>query len=185
MVGRSEIGDLEAASSSTRGGGWAPSGWTSLWEYRAAQSRQACPEEAQGASWGAAKRGTLTMLLDLVVAVDEREKVEETKLRFALQHRAQRRARRLLEVVEEHHRAVGQRLLHEERWRQWRGGRALHEVRSRCGGRRRLRRRLRRCRRFSRRRALSEEGLPFCKFRHFGDRSPLHQCLLRLAPTLP
>eukprot|EP00964_Phaeocystis_antarctica_P147134 scaffold113636_cov54-Phaeocystis_antarctica.AAC.2 len=31
------------------------SGWASPSEYRAAQSRQASPEEAQGASWGTAK----------------------------------------------------------------------------------------------------------------------------------
>ena len=53
---------LEAASSSTRGSGWAPSGLASSWECRAVQSRQARPEEAQGASWGPAKGGTLTML---------------------------------------------------------------------------------------------------------------------------
>ena len=47
---------------SPRGGGGAPSGWASLWEYRAAQSRQARAEEAQGASWGTAKAGTLTVL---------------------------------------------------------------------------------------------------------------------------
>ena len=47
---------LEAASSSPRGGGWAPSGWVSLSEYRAAQSRQARPEEAQGASWALPRR---------------------------------------------------------------------------------------------------------------------------------
>ena len=47
---------LEAASSSPRGGGWAPSGWASLSEYRAAQSRQARPEEAQGASWALPRR---------------------------------------------------------------------------------------------------------------------------------
>ena len=38
---------LEAASSSTRGSGGALSGSASFWECRAAQSRQACPEEAQ------------------------------------------------------------------------------------------------------------------------------------------
>ena len=36
--------------------------WASLWECRAAQSRQARAEEAQGASWGTAKPGTLTVL---------------------------------------------------------------------------------------------------------------------------
>ena len=35
----------------------------SLSECRAAQSRQARPEEAQEPSWGTAKGGTLTMLL--------------------------------------------------------------------------------------------------------------------------
>eukprot|EP00964_Phaeocystis_antarctica_P071048 scaffold43301_cov57-Phaeocystis_antarctica.AAC.2 len=54
---------LEAASSSTRGTGWAPSGWASLWECRAARRCQARPEEAQEPSWGAAKGwGALTML---------------------------------------------------------------------------------------------------------------------------
>ena len=38
---------LEAASSSTRGGGWGPSGPASFWESRAAKSRLARPEEAQ------------------------------------------------------------------------------------------------------------------------------------------
>eukprot|EP00964_Phaeocystis_antarctica_P096583 scaffold62868_cov28-Phaeocystis_antarctica.AAC.1 len=57
-----ESAALEAASSSNRGSGWAPRGPASSWECRAAQSRQARPEEAQEASWGAAKRGTLTML---------------------------------------------------------------------------------------------------------------------------
>eukprot|EP00964_Phaeocystis_antarctica_P143565 scaffold109133_cov68-Phaeocystis_antarctica.AAC.1 len=45
---------LEAAGSSTRGGGGALSGPASSWECRAAQSRQACPEEAQESTWGAA-----------------------------------------------------------------------------------------------------------------------------------
>ena len=49
---------LEAASSSTRGSGWALGRPASSWECRAAQSRQARPEEeAQEPSWG-----TLTML---------------------------------------------------------------------------------------------------------------------------
>ena len=39
---------LEAARLSPRGGGGAPSGRASPWECRAAQSRQARPEEAQG-----------------------------------------------------------------------------------------------------------------------------------------
>ena len=46
---------LEAASSSIRGSGWAPSGPASCWECRAAQSRQARPAKAQEPSWGAAK----------------------------------------------------------------------------------------------------------------------------------
>eukprot|EP00964_Phaeocystis_antarctica_P109833 scaffold74249_cov69-Phaeocystis_antarctica.AAC.1 len=46
---------LKAASSSTRGSGWAPSGSASFWECRAAQSRQARPEEAQEPSSGTAK----------------------------------------------------------------------------------------------------------------------------------
>ena len=48
---------LEAANSSPRGSGWAPSGPASAWECRAALSRQARPEEAQEPSGG-----TLTML---------------------------------------------------------------------------------------------------------------------------
>ena len=40
-----------------------PAGWTSLWECRAAQSRQAHPEEVQEPSWGAAKVGSLTVVL--------------------------------------------------------------------------------------------------------------------------
>ena len=50
-----ESAALEAASSRTRGSGWAPSGPASSWEYRAAQSRQARPEEAREPSWDAAK----------------------------------------------------------------------------------------------------------------------------------
>eukprot|EP00964_Phaeocystis_antarctica_P136022 scaffold100416_cov33-Phaeocystis_antarctica.AAC.1 len=46
---------LEAARSSTRGSGWVPSGLASSRECRAAQSRQAGPEEAQEPSWGTAK----------------------------------------------------------------------------------------------------------------------------------
>ena len=46
---------LEAASSSTRGSGWAPTGPASSWECRAAQSRQARPEEAQEPSSGTAQ----------------------------------------------------------------------------------------------------------------------------------
>ena len=45
------------------------------------------------------------------------------KLRMPLEHRPQRRSARLLEVVEEDHRAVGQRLLHHQllvRRRRWR-----------------------------------------------------------------
>ena len=38
------------------------SGWASLWECRAAQSRQARSEDAQGGSWRSAKGGGLTML---------------------------------------------------------------------------------------------------------------------------
>ena len=54
---------LGAARSSTRGGGWAPSGWASLWECRAAQSRQARPEEAQEPSWGGGTdKGSPTLL---------------------------------------------------------------------------------------------------------------------------
>ena len=50
---------MAAASSSTRGGGWAPApgGPASSWECRAAQSRQARPEEAQEPSWGSHRQG--------------------------------------------------------------------------------------------------------------------------------
>eukprot|EP00964_Phaeocystis_antarctica_P058822 scaffold34897_cov59-Phaeocystis_antarctica.AAC.5 len=50
---------LEAARSSTRGSGWAPSGPASSWECRAAHSRQARPEEAQGAELGRCQGGAL------------------------------------------------------------------------------------------------------------------------------
>eukprot|EP00964_Phaeocystis_antarctica_P017435 scaffold9629_cov72-Phaeocystis_antarctica.AAC.1 len=53
---------LEAARSSTRGSGWAPSGSASVWECRAAWSRQARPGEALEPSWGIAKRASLTVL---------------------------------------------------------------------------------------------------------------------------
>ena len=64
--------------------------------------------------------------LHLVVPVDKRHKVKQAELRVPLQHRAQRGTRRLLEVVEKEHRAVGQRLLHQRdrcrrcrrRWRE-------------------------------------------------------------------
>eukprot|EP00964_Phaeocystis_antarctica_P091265 scaffold58506_cov33-Phaeocystis_antarctica.AAC.1 len=46
-----ESAALEAASSSNRGSGWAPRVPASSWECRAAQSRQARPEEAHEASW--------------------------------------------------------------------------------------------------------------------------------------
>ena len=46
-----------AAGSSSRGRGWAPGGPASPWECWAARSRQARPEEARGASWGAAQGG--------------------------------------------------------------------------------------------------------------------------------
>ena len=54
-----ESAALEAAGSSTRGSGWASSGLASSWECQAAQSRQACPEEAQQPSWGTAEGGGL------------------------------------------------------------------------------------------------------------------------------
>ena len=47
---------LEAARSSSWGGGWDPSGWASPWECRAAQSRRARLREAQEPS-GALPRG--------------------------------------------------------------------------------------------------------------------------------
>ena len=49
---------LQAADASPRGsGGVPPVAWASPWECRAAQSRQARPEEAWDPSWGAAKEG--------------------------------------------------------------------------------------------------------------------------------
>ncbi len=44
---------------------WLGAWWAGLspWECRAAQSRQARPEEAHEPSWGTAKAGALTMLL--------------------------------------------------------------------------------------------------------------------------
>ena len=53
---------LEAARSSTRGSGGASSGSASPWECRVVGSREARPEESQEPRWGAAKRGTLTVL---------------------------------------------------------------------------------------------------------------------------
>ena len=46
---------LEAASSSTGGRGWDPTGRGPPWECQAARGRQARPEEAQEPGWGAAK----------------------------------------------------------------------------------------------------------------------------------
>ena len=40
------------------------------WECRAAQSRQARPEEAQEPSWGAAKGDSLTMLRHSTLAIE-------------------------------------------------------------------------------------------------------------------
>ena len=52
---------LEAARSSSRVScrGGAQRAGLSPWECRAAQSRQACPEEAQEPSWGAAAKAAL------------------------------------------------------------------------------------------------------------------------------
>ena len=58
-----EIGDFGGGSlESPRRWLWPLSGWASLWECRAAQSRQARSEDAQGGSWRSAKGGGLTML---------------------------------------------------------------------------------------------------------------------------
>ena len=62
---------LEAARSSTRGSGWAPSGPASSWECRAARTRQARPEKAQEPSWGTAQAGTLTLLADYGVELNQ------------------------------------------------------------------------------------------------------------------
>eukprot|EP00964_Phaeocystis_antarctica_P152719 scaffold120725_cov63-Phaeocystis_antarctica.AAC.1 len=51
-----ESAALEAASSNTRGSGWALSRPASSWRCRAAQSRQERPEEAQEPGWDTAKR---------------------------------------------------------------------------------------------------------------------------------
>ena len=56
------------ARSSTRGTGWAPSGWASPWECRAAQSRQARPQEVQEPSWGTAKGWHLDPAVVLLMA---------------------------------------------------------------------------------------------------------------------
>ena len=56
-----ESATVAAASSSTRGSGWVPSGVPSPWECRAAQSRQA--RLAVGAELGHCQGSTLTMLL--------------------------------------------------------------------------------------------------------------------------
>eukprot|EP00964_Phaeocystis_antarctica_P009505 scaffold5152_cov56-Phaeocystis_antarctica.AAC.1 len=69
MVKRSESAALEAARPSTKGGGWAPSGWASPWERRAAQSRQARPEEAQAPGWGTAKGALCTAKLTLTLTL--------------------------------------------------------------------------------------------------------------------
>ena len=56
---------LEAARLAPRGGGGAPSGRASPRECHAAWRRLARPEEAQGASLGTVKEGTLAMLARL------------------------------------------------------------------------------------------------------------------------
>ena len=72
MVKGGEIGgSLEAASSSTRGSGWAPSGLASrLGGGLASQNCQASPEEARSRPRWHCQGGTLTMLLR-VAGVEE------------------------------------------------------------------------------------------------------------------
>ena len=89
---------MEAARSSSRGGGWAHSGSVFSWECRAAQSRQARPEEAQGPSWGPTKGGTkgrtLIMLMharDGTGAVARQPEAHRTRLGEHLAHDARRR----------------------------------------------------------------------------------------------
>ena len=53
---------LAAVAGSSRGGGWAANGPASPWEWRAAQSHRARPEEAQEPSWGTGQAALLTML---------------------------------------------------------------------------------------------------------------------------
>ena len=53
--------------------------------------------------------------LHLVESVDEGHEVELRELRVALEDITERRPARLLQVVEEDHRAVGERLWHERR----------------------------------------------------------------------
>ena len=57
---------LEAAGSSTRGSGWAPSGRSSSWEYRAAQTPPGLPWGGTGAELGQCPDWTLTMLRHLL-----------------------------------------------------------------------------------------------------------------------
>ena len=52
--------------------------------------------------------------LQLIEAVDERDEVELAELRMPLQHRAQRRATRLLEMMEEDDRALWQQLVDKD-----------------------------------------------------------------------
>ena len=62
-VKRSEIGDFGGSSlEHLRRWPGRPVAWASLWECRAAQSRQARAKAAQGASWGTAKEDTLAVL---------------------------------------------------------------------------------------------------------------------------
>ena len=47
---------LEAARLSNRGGGWAPSGWASLWECRAASHSQHGQEAAKRSAFASVRR---------------------------------------------------------------------------------------------------------------------------------
>ena len=85
---------LKAVGSSIRGSGWALSGPDSSWECRAAQSRQARPEEAQEPSGGTAKGRTLTVLAharDGAVAAARQPEAHRARLRQHLAHDARRR----------------------------------------------------------------------------------------------
>ena len=75
---------LEAASSATRGGGGAPSGWASLWECRAAQSHQARPEEVQEPSWGTVKGDKVTLTVHARVGEPIEGEVEGLETRRTL-----------------------------------------------------------------------------------------------------
>ena len=83
---------LEAASSSTRGSGWAPSGPASFWEYRTAQSRQLRPELGRPCTdvgAGTCMEAELGRCPDCTLTM--RQHLGPEELHARLQHRRQRR----------------------------------------------------------------------------------------------